>query len=839
METLIAEGIQRLESSGENGLEQLCARHPQRAAQLRQRIARLREQGLLTRPALLEIGPYRLLRSLGRGGMGEVFLAEQRHPVRRLVAVKVVREDVVDASALVRFEAERQALALMDHPGIARVFEAGATADGRPYLAMEYVDGVTITAYCDQNRLSLAERLDLFADVCDAVHHAHQNGVIHRDLKPNNVLVRELDGRPRPKIIDFGLAKAFGGALTAKTLLTHAGQVLGTPAYMSPEQAAGDGRAVDTRADVYALGAMLYELTCGSRPFDERRLQQAGLLEVLRILREEEPPTPTKRLVALTASDVDDAARKRRLSSSASLLRELHGEIDWIVRKAISKAPKDRYPSVSEFGADVRRHLAGQAVVAGPPTAGYRVRKFVRRHRGAVSIGSLAAIAAVVALTVIVRLGIEARTNLLHFDRLAGRAQVRELLRQADESLWPAHPATIPAMEVWLARARGLGERTLLRELDGEIEQLSSRQADLAPNQTVLLDGLRALRGDLVRLAGEGGAIQSIETRMTEAQSIGKRTVEDHRDAWDLVIASVKQEMGLELQPIVGLVPLGRDPTNGLCEFQVVTPGGSTPQRDAQGHLVLAKPEDDPVLVLLPGGDVVVGSQSSDPSAPNYDPDHATDETPAQRCRLEPFLISEFEITQAQWRRVMGSNPSTFAPNLQAGLLVGVRSELHPVESVSWIECLAFCQRLGIELPSEAQWEYAARSGNDAPWWTGRDPALLEGAANLLDTTRKEHYELTGDCLPWRDHFAAHAPVGSFRRNGFGLADVTGNVWEWTRNAATGWPPTAADRGAAQSFCGGSFASDAKGARITHVLAESAVNRKHLLGFRPSLVPSR
>ena len=332
------------------------------------------------------IGRYKLLQQIGEGGFGTVYMAEQQEPVRRKVALKIIKPGMDTKQVIARFEAERQALAMMDHVGIAKVLDGGATESGRPYFVMELIKGVPITDYCDANNLTTKERLELFQEVCSAVHHAHQKGVIHRDLKPTNVMVTLHDDRPVPKVIDFGIAKATQQRLSEKTLFTSYGQFIGTPDYMSPEQAALSGLDVDTRTDVYSLGVLLYELLTGTTPFDSSTLQQAAFDEFQRILREVDPPRPSTRISTMAESSADMA--RHRGAEPAGLAKLVRGDLDWIVMQALEKDRTRRYESASELANDVRRHLADEPVLASPPSAFYRLRKFARRNRVGVAAGA-------------------------------------------------------------------------------------------------------------------------------------------------------------------------------------------------------------------------------------------------------------------------------------------------------------------------------------------------------------------------------------------------------------------------------------------------------------------
>jgi eukaryotic-like serine/threonine-protein kinase len=350
------------------------------------------------------IGRYHLVRRIGEGGMGEVWLAEQKEPVRRRVALKLIKGGLNTRETIARFNSERQALALMDHPAIAKVFDADATQTGAPYFVMEYVAGAPITDYCDNHRLSTRERLELFADVCDGVQHAHQKAIIHRDLKPSNILVTEVDSKAAPKIIDFGVAKALTQSLGTETMFTRTGGLVGTPGYISPEQASSSGEDIDTRTDVYSLGVIFYELLAGAPPLD---LGKLGLEEFLRKLREDEPPKPSTKVSTQDRTTSTDVADKRQIEPLA-LARQLRGELDSIALKALEKERSRRYASASEFAADVRRYLNNEPVLAVPPSLAYRARKFARRYRVALATACAFVLVLVAAAVISIRQSIRA-----------------------------------------------------------------------------------------------------------------------------------------------------------------------------------------------------------------------------------------------------------------------------------------------------------------------------------------------------------------------------------------------------------------------------------------------
>ncbi len=336
----------------------------------------------------MQIGPYKLLQQIGEGGMGVVYMAEQHEPVRRKVALKIIKPGMDTRQVIARFEAERQALSLMDHPNIARVLDAGTTDVGRPYFVMELVKGQPITEYCDEHHLSPRQRLEMLLPVCQAIQHAHQKGIIHRDIKPSNVLVAEYDQQAVPKVIDFGVAKATSQPLTERTMFTDFGQVVGTLEYMSPEQAKVNQLDIDTRSDIYSLGVLLYELLTGTTPFDKQRLRSAAWDEMLRIIREEEPPKPSTRLSTI---DTLPSVAANRQTEPGKLSGILRGELDWIVMKALDKDRNRRYETANGLAMDLLRYLHDEPVVACPPSTTYRFRKFARRNRAVLLTGAMLA----------------------------------------------------------------------------------------------------------------------------------------------------------------------------------------------------------------------------------------------------------------------------------------------------------------------------------------------------------------------------------------------------------------------------------------------------------------
>jgi eukaryotic-like serine/threonine-protein kinase len=447
---------------------------------------------------------------LGEGGMGEVWLAEQKKPIHRTVALKLIKAGMDTKAVGARFESERQALALMDHTNIARVFDADAAPEGRPYFVMEYVPGMPITEYCDKHKLTVNERLELFMQVCEGVQHAHQKAIIHRDLKPSNVLVTEQDGKAVPKIIDFGLAKAGSQRLIDKTMFTEIGAMMGTPQYMSPEQADPSELNIDTRTDVYYLGVMLYQLLVGVLPFDARALRAAGGDALLRAIRQDEPPRPSTRIRSMGAAC--DAAAEKRREEPRTFARHLQGELDWITMKALEKDRARRYGSPAELAADIDRHLLDRTVLAGPPSATYRAGKFIRRHRLAVvAAGTVAVLLIGFAASMAVQLRRTTRerdradritefmTNMFKVSRPSeargNTVSAREILDKAakdiDTGLSSDPELQAQMMSTMSATYRGLGLYSRAQEV--RERALAIQQRVLGPNNPQTLGSLHQL----------------------------------------------------------------------------------------------------------------------------------------------------------------------------------------------------------------------------------------------------------------------------------------------------------------------------------------------------------
>lgn len=771
------------------------------------------------------IGGHRIVKLLGRGGMGVVYLAEQDNP-RRLVAIKVLRADRARGGELLRFKNEIRALAGVQHPGIAQIFQAGVfVSEGfeQPWFSMEFVDGPPIVDFARANRLDTRAKLRLMARVCDAVEHAHERDVLHRDLKPSNILV---DARGAPKVLDFGVARLAGS--DGSTALTAAGEIVGTLSYMSPEQASGDPRLVDARMDVYALGAILYELLSDRAAFD---LRDVAPVEALRRVREDDPT---------------------RLSQLAPTLR---GDIDTIVAKALTKEREHRYATVREFAADLRRCLLNEPIHARPATALYHAARFMRRHRG-LTVGAAVAFIALSGglMATYSQLRRAHAAELSLADQLtlttlvADHSLLSTLEREALE-LWPAIPARAVEIEHWIAKAEGLGERrelhaarlaTLEAERQRDDIELVEQREHLARLDAFLTD-----RSEPLHITDDD--LPTMRRRLDFARTLYDRSITDNWQQWVDAIKAVGDSTrcplyhGLEIGPQSGLVPLGVDPQSGLWEFALFGPTGAIPTRDAETGKLDFDESSTLVFVLLPGGKALIGAQPENPARPHFDPIVDLTEGPVVEVSLAPFFISKFEMTKSQWHRWTGSDPS--------GLWVGFVDRavtitgLHPIENVRREEALGALHHLSLTYPTEAQWEYAARAGTDSPWWIGTNYRELRGSENVRNG---EFLARPGEELTeWPDDpfNSVHAPVGSFRPNPFGLYDIHGNVSEVCLDdfvpytlgflRAIGDGLVLAPEQKQRAYRGGDFAVAPWGTRLSARYGMSPLNASTMLGVRP------
>ncbi len=774
-ESLLARALHVYETSGDAGLDVLYEEHPAHADRLRVELSHLRAAGLAGTLAGSEapaaaaprprIAGYEILRSLGVGGMGEVYLVRQLQPIQRTVALKVVRAGLLDAAAHARFLVERQALSRMQHPAIAQVFDAGTTADGAPFFTMEYVDGEPLAAYCDRRSLPLAARLELLCQVCDAVQHAHRNGVIHRDLKPGNVLVTERNGVATPKVIDFGLAK-FDSSVSGADL-THSGMVLGTPEYMSPEQGGAGPDAVDTRTDVYSLGVMLYEQLTGSRPLAAGH----NLLDYLRRLATEEPARPSEQ--AHRSSAAAEAAGFRGLRNGAALARALRGDLDWIALRALEKQRERRYQDVADLAEDLRRHRRRFPVLARPPTVLYRARKLVLRHRIAVTAAAIVTVVAVGALWRELANLDELRRRDKRYDQLALGPRLQQLTARAIEVLRPDSGGCqdVAALRAWQHSA---DEVLAGQTAPASIAIAGTPGAAFDAREQWLLDSLQRLAAEVKEFTAIGGPRSRVQRRLPWAEQVADVTLREARDAWRTAIASIADSAqcpaygGRHIEPQLGLIPLRRNPATGLWEFRFWHPEGEAPRWGPDDRIENGG-AFDPVLVLLPGGTFPMGSTDDDEYASGT-------EKPRHDVTLDPFFMAKYELTRGQWRRWTGIEPLVHDGSQRTS----AAGDSHPASNLDWWKCRNELWEWGLRLPTEAQWEYAARAGTATQWWTGPLPESLSGRVNIADAAAKRDRVLAAwwhDAL--EDGYKLTAPVDALAANGFGLHHVLGNVWEW------------------------------------------------------------
>jgi serine/threonine protein kinase/formylglycine-generating enzyme required for sulfatase activity len=895
------------------------------------------------------LGPYLLGEELGRGGFGEVYRAEDVRIGRRVALKVLTRGHSLDDLALERFRREAQILSKLDHPGICTVFEAGQDR-GTPYLAMKLVPGETLAKKLAAARERLtpeesgtlrlefesdadapppeaklaADRSDstpatevdvgrvvrLIEQAARALHVAHEAGVVHRDVKPGNIMVTP-DGAP--VVLDFGLA--YDAEADGPTL-SRTGDLMGTPAYMSPEQIAARRIRVDRRTDVFSLGVTLFECLSLRRPFESPTRE--GLLQAI-----------------MTQAPPD----LRRLN--AAVPRDLHV----VAATALEKDRDRRYATALDFADDLRRVRRREPIRARPPGPWTKLVRFTQRNPAlAAALFALFAVLAAglgVALTLLGQkeAALAQVTNerngktaaLEDYDRLGDRSRLARLRRES-EALWPAEPGIADELRSWLEEAERTAARSATHEAslaawrraaDGEDAAAASRSAsrlraveaereqllrdrkkfaaaaalsrrlgaDAAEAEPVNESLARALRrldeeaalearprfrdpamqfrfdsvadlcAELRRFADPDpfrGEMASVRRRLRFAETVAARTIEGERAArWEAATRAIGDQQGkyggLRLAPQLGLIPLGPDPVSGWWEFvDVATTADDAdpiPRRKEDGRWDV-RPETGLIFVLLPGGKFFQGARRPDaaeaargaPYPPNVDPYAAGDEAPVHATTLDPFFLSKYEMTQAQWLRVAGENPSHFHPGVRWGdRPVDLR---HPVESVTWFECERRLAEIGCVLPTEAQWEFGARGGTRSPFWSGDERSSLAPGANLADEYGKAHGGGADVAIePWDDGYAVHAPVGTYRPNGFGLHDTAGNVYEWCRDGMfpyLAFAPRAGDgfRGPShpplRASRGGSFYYLAVNARSADRADDTPDTRNDDLGLRPA-----
>jgi serine/threonine protein kinase/formylglycine-generating enzyme required for sulfatase activity len=794
------------------------------------------------------LGPYVLVEEIASGGMGTVWRAERAdREYERVVAIKVLRPTLDSGAVLQRFEHERRTMARLEHQNIAQLYDAGETSDGLPYLVMELVDGVAIDTYCDEQRLAVRERLELVRTVALAVHAAHERFVVHRDIKPENILVTK-DGIP--KLVDFGIAKLLEPD-AARPALTRTGVRPMTPRYASPEQVRGD--VITTASDVYSLGVVLYELLCGSAPYPGTAQADHEIETAILHAAPNRPST--------TAVRGENAIAERRRTTTQQLARVLRGDLDAILLTALRKEPERRYRSALELAADIDRWLSGHPVAARPDSLSYKTSKFVLRHKVGTALGLVAVLGLAVALILFFRSASLAEERLGQVLRLSDLARLDDYVAEADE-LWPAEPARVPAIENWLAKGRELAgnlaqHRATLATLReharraGEKYVLDDVETQWQHDKTTELVARLEVFADPAQ-----GLVASVAKRLELARNLRRLSIDEHAGDWAEATRSIADEnecpayRGLTLAPQLGLVPVGRDRASKLWEFAHVA-SGVVPARDAEGRLAIDG-ESGIVLVLVPGGSFRMGAEppapGGDAQGPNVDAQAAERERPVHTVELAPFFLSKFEMTQGQWLRATGSNPSRIQPGEKHGSVT--TSLAHPVEYVSWTECAKVTAHLALALPTEAQWEYAARAGTTTPWWTGPERDSLRGAANLADQSAARAGAPWVGIRDWPDFddgHVVHAPVDSLRANPFGLHHVHGNVWEWcadrfinyTRPARAGDGFRDFDGPAPQMGRGGAFTMTAGIARVTNRGPGPATHRDETIGLRPARAVSR
>jgi formylglycine-generating enzyme required for sulfatase activity len=816
------------------------------------------------------ISHYRILRQIGCGGQATVYLADDTR-LSRQVALKVL--DVgptANEQAIDRFRREAEITSKLNHPGICPVYDVGQDR-GVLFIAMRYVEGESVAAKVAAQSTAPAGITDvllLFEKAARALHAAHEHGVIHRDIKPGNIMVTKAGD---PVVLDFGLAQEVDGS---DVTLTITGDQTGTPAYMSPEQLTAHRIRLDRRTDVYSLGVALFESLTLRRPF--------------------EAPTREALYKQILMKDPPDAR---------SLNRSIPPDAVVVLHTAMEKDLDRRYQTALDFAEELRRVRMHEPIVAKPVGPMGRFARWVRRNPGiaASAAGLLAALAIGLAVTLSLlqrserervakekALGEKAKAldevtternertaALADYDRLGDLSRLQRFQADADK-LWPADPPHIADMHAWMNQALALaarldGHRKLLEELRKSGTQVfpasrpgETRPTDSRPTWQYASDAAQFKHDTTARLAADltafadpqKGLLAKVRERLSFAESVERETLGKYESKWADATRSIGEAtecpkyQGLRIKPQLGLIPIGRDPVSGFWEFvhlQTAARGmNPIPERREDGRLVVTEGMGI-VFVLLPGATIRMGAirppdDKIPLTDPNIDPAATEFELPVNEVRLDPFFISKYEMTQGQWLRLVGKNPSGYGPGWRnIDKVVDLRN---PIEMVSWDDCDTWLRRLGLILPTEAQWEYAARGGTTTPRWTGIGTDGLAKAANLADAFYHAHGGNPSiSCEEWNDGYTVHAVVGSYAPNPFGLHDVLGNVWEWCRDAFAMYDEASARPGEGlrtatsnlnRAFRGGGFEDLAKDARSGLRFFQRPSYRESTTGVRPA-----